>query len=62
MNTKNVKSNIEVEVGYTTYIFDDIYFADRFCSLAAVAIDKKYNHHISMKVDYTLKEEGESDE
>ena len=59
MNPNNVKSIIEVEIGYTTYSFDDVDAANYFCKLAAVTIDKEYNHHISMKVDYTLKE-GES--
>lgn len=61
MNTNNVKSNIEVEIGYTTYTFDNVDYADQFCRWAAVTIDKEYNHHISMKVDYTVKE-GKSDE
>ena len=61
MNTNNVKKIIEVEIGYTTYTFDSVDYADCFCKWAAQAIDKEYNHHISMKVDYTVKE-GESDE
>ena len=61
MITNNVISNIEVEIGYTTYTFDDVDFANQFCRWAAASIDKEYNHHISMKVDYTLKE-GESDD
>lgn len=62
MNTNKVISNIEVEIGYTTYSFDDVHQADLFCRWAAKTIDNEYNHNdISMKVDYIVKV-GESDE
>ena len=60
MNVKRVKWNIEVEIGYTTYSFDDIDAADLFCRWAVATIDKEYNHHVSMKVDYTMKEDEEN--
>lgn len=61
MNSNNVIINIEVEIGYTTYTFDDVDFANQFCKWAAASIDDDYKHHISMKVNY-IKKEGESDE
>ena len=61
MDLKDIKTNIEVEIGYTTYLFDNVDDADCFCRLAAISLDDEYSRKISMNIHY-IKKEGESDE
>lgn len=59
MDLKNIKTDIEVEIGYTIYLFDNIDDADCFCRLAAISLEE--SEKVSMNIRY-IKKEGESDE
>ena len=59
MDMKDIKTNIEVIIGYTTYLFDNIDDADCFCRLAAISLEE--NEKVSMNI-YYIKKEGKSDE